>query len=108
MTTNYGVESMARTRRYHPRVADDLAAAVAYYDEISVSLGNRFRGSVRERFGIVTERPESFGRIHGEIRAAMVNRFPYVVLFECDGEAVNITGVFHATSDRGKWFERQI
>lgn len=40
---------MAKTRRYHPLVADDLAAAVAYYDGISVDLGNRFRASVRDR-----------------------------------------------------------
>ena len=37
--TNFGVASMARTRRYHPLVGDDLTAAVAYYDEISVDPG---------------------------------------------------------------------
>jgi hypothetical protein len=49
---------------YHPLVADDLAAAVAHYDNISVDLGNRFRVSVRNRIDTVSERPESFGRIH--------------------------------------------
>ncbi len=55
---------MARTRRYHPLVGEDLAAAVRYYDEISVDLGNRFRASVRERIEIVTHRPDSFGPVH--------------------------------------------
>jgi putative addiction module component (TIGR02574 family) len=59
-----GGESMASTRHYHPLVADDLAAAVAHYDDISVDLGNRFRVSVRNRIDTVLERPESFGRIH--------------------------------------------
>ena len=80
--TNFGGELMARTRRYHPLVADDLAAAVAYYDAISVDLGNRFRASIRNRIETITDRPGSFGRIYEQLRAAMIDRFPYVVLFE--------------------------
>jgi len=97
---------MARTRRYHPLVAQDLAAAVAYYDDISVDLGNRFRASVRDRMSTITDRPDSFGRVHEQLRVAMVDRFPYVILFEHEIEAVNILGVFHAASDRERWFER--
>ena len=77
---------MARRRRYHPEVADDLATAVSYYDDISVDLGNRFRASVRDLIATITDRPDSYGRIHGELRVALVNRFPYVVLFEHEPE----------------------
>ncbi len=104
--TNYGGASMANTRRYHPLVVDDLSGAVAYYDEISVDLGNRFREAVRDRIETITERPDSYGRIHGQFRAAMLDRFPYVVLFEHEKETVVILGVFHAASDRERWFER--
>lgn len=99
---------MARTRRYHPLVANDLAAAVAYYDNISADLGNRFRASVRSLFATITERPDSYGRIHQQLRAAMVDRFPYVVLFEHKIESVGILGVFHAASDREGWFQRTV
>jgi hypothetical protein len=105
---SFGGESMARTRHYHPLVADDLAAAVAHYDGISVDLGNRFRVSVRNRIDTVSERPESFGRIHEQLRAAMVDRFPYVILFEYEKDTVSILGIFHAASDRGPWFERSL
>ena len=97
---------MARRRRYHPFVASDLAAAVAHYDNISVELGNRFRSSVRDRIRVITERPDSYGCIHEQLRAAMVEHFPYVVLFELLDDAVTILGIFHAASDRGRWFER--
>ena len=105
---SFGGESMAKTRRYHPLVADDLAAAVAYYDGISVDLGNRFRDSVRNRIETISERPDSFGRIHQQLRAAMLDRFPYVVLFEHEHETVAILGIFHAASDRERWFERTL
>jgi plasmid stabilization system protein ParE len=98
---------MVNTRRYHPAVADDLAAATTYYDEISLDLGNRFRKAVRERIQRIAERPESFGRIHEQLRAAMVERFPYVIVFEYDSKTVAILGVLHASSDRGRWFERR-
>lgn len=99
---------MARARRYHPLVAGDLAAAVGYYDDISVDLGNRFRNSVRNRIETITNRPDSFGRVHEQLRAAMVEQFPYVVLFEHDNETVAILGLFHAASDRERWFERSL
>ena len=99
---------MARTRRFHPLVAADLAEAISYFDEVSVELGNRFRDSVRQRLVSITDFPESYACIHERIRAAMINRFPYVVLYELRDEAVAILGVFHAASDRTGWFERSL
>lgn len=75
MTTSFGGVSMARTRRYHPRFAEDLAAAVGDYDDISVDLGNRFRAAVRDRLETITHYPEAFGRIHEQLRATLINRF---------------------------------
>ena len=99
---------MARKRRYHPQVADDLSTAVGYYDDISVDLGNRFRASIRKRLRLITERPDSFGRIHGNMRVTLVDRFPYVILFEERSEIVAVLGVFHAASDQKGWFERSL
>lgn len=97
---------MARIRRYHPLVADDLIAAVASYDDVSIDLGNRFRDAVRQRLESITDYPESYGTIHQQICAGMTSKFPYVILFEFDEENVEILGVFHAASDREGWFER--
>ena len=99
---------MAKLRRYHPLVADDLAAATAHYDEISVDLGNRFRASLRDRIDTITERPDSFGRIHDQYRIALLEQFPYVILFEHDNETVAILGIFHAASDPSGWFGRRV
>ena len=97
---------MASRRRYHPSVADYLSAATGYYDEISADLGNRFRASVRARLRDVAVRPESFGRLKNEMRAATLDRFPYVMIFENRDNHVAILGVFHAASDQKGWFDR--
>ena len=99
---------MASERRYHPLVADDLSSAASYYDGISIELGNRFRSAVRIRFETISSRPESFGCINGVYRAAVVERFPYVIMFESIDDLVSILGVFHAASDRVGWFDRSL
>jgi hypothetical protein len=99
---------MGKEPRYHPLVAEDLATAVKQYDDISIDLGNRFRASVRSRVEFITEHPESYARIHDQLRAVTVERFPYVILYELEGGVVAILGVFHAASDRERWFERAL
>jgi plasmid stabilization system protein ParE len=99
---------MADIRRFHPLVADDLAAAVGYYNELSTDLGNQFRDAVRDRLESISEFPESYGCIHEQIRAAMTLRFPYVILFEHRENTVAILGVFHAASDHAGWFDRAV
>ena len=106
--TNFGGALMASIRRYHPLVADDLSAATGYYDEISADLGNRFRASVRARLRDVAERPESFGHLQNEMRAAILDRFPYVMIFENRDKHIAILGVFHAASDQRGWFDRSL
>lgn len=94
------------TERYHPLFASDLAVACSYYDSIAETLGNRFRGNVRSIIQTVVERPESFGLIGDDFRGALVNRFPYVVVFTNDGGIPTIFGLRHAASDRRDWFGR--
>ena len=94
------------TERYHPLVAADLREAWAHYDAIASSLGDQFRESVQMKIQTITERPESFGRIVGEFRGAMIDRFPYVVVFTVDNDVPCIYGIRHAASDRKTWFRR--
>ncbi len=96
------------TERYHPLFASDLATACSYYDSISNTLGDRFRVNVRSIVQAIVERPESFGRIGGEFRGALVGRFPYVVVFTVGDGMLLIFGLRHAASDRIDWFSRSM
>lgn len=92
--------------RYHPLVAVELRDACLRYDAISPALGNRFRASVQARLEAIVQRPESLGTIVGEFRGALVDRFPYVVVFAVENGVPCIYGVRHAASDRKSWFDR--
>lgn len=105
MLMSFGGALMA-TERYHPLFAIDLANACSHFDSISETLGNRFRINIRSRIQTVVQRPESFGRIGGEFRGALIDRFPYVVVFTVDGGIPTFFGLRHAASDRNDWFSR--
>ena len=94
------------TERYHPLVAVDLRDACQHYDAIARTLGNRFRTNVQMKIQAIVERPESFARIGGDFWGALINRFPYVVVFTVENGVPCIYGVRHAASDRKPWFDR--
>ena len=98
---------MGKLRRYHPQFVSDLSLATTYYDSISTQLGNRFRELVRHKLDRILEEPELYGRIREDVRAAMVDRFPYVILYEVRNDFVLMLGIHHAASDRSGWFERE-
>jgi hypothetical protein len=91
--------------RFHPHVATDLAEAIAWYDERSRGLGNRFRAAVNACFDDVALAPESFARAFSDsdMRFVRVRRFPYLVLYRLRGRTVEVLGVFHGASDPEKW-----
>lgn len=98
---------MAEPLHFHPLVADDLAAAAAWYDEISIELGNRFRRAVDSRLDAVELRPESFGLVDQPLRAARVGKFPYLIVYEHSSIVTEVLGVFHTASDPNKWRGRK-
>jgi plasmid stabilization system protein ParE len=99
---------MAKRLRYHPLVADDISAAIDWYEGRSVGLGERFRWVVDARFDDIVAAPEMFPRAVDDLdfRFARIPKFPYLVLFRVRAEIVYVLGVFHAASDPAKWRRR--
>ena len=97
---------MADRLRFHPLVASDLRDAIAWYDGISIQLGNRFRKMVNDRFDQIADHPKKFAVAYEDVRFARVKRFPYLVLFSERRDAIFVLGVFHGASDPMKWGHR--
>ena len=94
---------MASPLRFHPEVAADLEAATQWYDEISIQLGNRFRRAINRSLDAIAQRPEWFGRIRGERRAARIKGFPYLVIYEIVSGSVEILAILHGATDPDQW-----
>ena len=98
---------MTYDKRLHKLFPADIAQATQYYDDISVDLGNRFRDGVRFMLAEISDRPESFGFVRKPLRVAMINGFPYLLLFTVEKSVVYVAGLYHASSDPDRWSERK-
>ena len=99
---------MARRLRFHPLVADDIWAAIDWYEGRSAGLGERFRSAVDGRFDDIIASPEMFPRAFddADYRFARIPKFPYLVLFRVRPSAVHVVGLFHSATDPKKWRRR--
>ena len=73
---------------FRRRVGQDLAGAHGWYEEQREGLGEDFLASVDASFDAIERFPEIFARVHGEVRRAMVSRFPYAVFYRIEPEQV--------------------
>jgi plasmid stabilization system protein ParE len=77
-----------------------------WYEARSPGLGLAFAQALDATFEAIVQRPEAFARVRGELRQALLRRFPYSVLFAHDGDEVVVTTVHHHRRDPRRWQSR--
>jgi len=88
---------------YRRKVGRDLAAGFGYYEEQTRGLGEQFLGAVDASFGAIERYPEMFARVHGEVRRALVSRFPYGIFYRVESKRVVVLAVLHTARDPKVW-----
>ena len=78
---------------YRRKVGRDLAGGFGYYEGQSEGLGERFLAAVDSAFDAIERYPEMFSRVHGEVRRAVISKFPYAVFFRIDPKRVVVLTV---------------
>ncbi len=97
--------------RFAPEVADDLVAAVRWYEERRAGLGDELLAELESILPIIGSRPRSFPRLVTkspayEIRRALLPRFPYAIVFLVRAEELRVLAVAHAKRRPGYWLGR--
>ncbi len=98
--------------RVHRRATEEIREAAEWYDARSAGLGVRFVRSVREVFEQIDSTPEQFSQLETlttdlPIRRAMVNGFPYIVVFEPIDDEVFVFAVAHTSRRPNYWRRRK-
>lgn len=91
---------------FHPLFDCDVREAADWYDGRSATLGEAFVAAAKATVNAIKSDPRRFPKLEGELRFALLDRFPYVVLFECEADRLYLAGLFHAARDPAKWRER--
>ena len=94
---------MALSVVYRRKVGRDLARAYRWYEEQRAGLGEEFLAAVDRSFGAIEQFPEMFARVQGEVRRAILSRFPYAVFYRIDPRQVVVFTVLHTARDPKLW-----
>ena len=88
---------------YRRKVGRDLAGGFGYYEGQSEGLGEKFLAAVDSAFNALERYPEMFSRVYGEVRRAIVSKFPYAVFFRVEPKRVVVLTVLHTARDPKLW-----
>lgn len=80
--------------------------AADWYEQQQTNLGLKFVAKVQATFDRVCRVPRQFPVVFGEARQAIVDRFPYSVLFLVESKRIVVLAVFHHRRDPSVWKRR--
>ena len=90
-----------------PRARLDLGAAARWYDRERAGLGGEFVTAVAAAVAGLAHGPERFPVVHGDLRRAPVDRFPYALTFRMVRGIVRVVACTHYRRHPGRWQERR-
>lgn len=88
---------------YRRKVGRDLAGGYAWYSGQRHGLGEEFLAAVNAAFDTIEHFPEILACVHGEVRRAVVSRFPYAIFYRVETKRVVVLTVLHTARDPKVW-----
>lgn len=97
---------MAQRLAYLAEIDDEIAAALAWYHAHSPALAERFYAELRATLDKVRLHPLRFRRNLDGTRRAILDSFPYMVVYLALDAKVVVVAVAHAHRRPGYWRRR--
>ncbi len=94
---------MSRPLRLLPDAKAEFDDAADRYERQQVGLGLDFLARVGDVLTRIAANPRLHAAVGGDVRKAVVRRFPYVVLYREDAGEVVVIAVFHTSRDPSIW-----
>lgn len=92
--------------RFHEAADAELSEAVAYYDGKALGLGDRFLAEVKAATRYIEQHPEIAPVIDEDVRAKVLVRFPYSLMYVIEEHELYIVAVAHQSKRPGHWADR--
>ena len=93
--------------RFHPEAERELREAVTFYEEIESGLGYDLSVEVYSAVQRAVSYPKAWPLFEGDIRRALVRRFPYGVLYSEEEDVLLIIAVMNLHREPGYWKGRR-
>lgn len=92
--------------RFHDAADAELTEAVAYYDGKASGLGDRFLAEVKAAARLIERYPEIAPVVDLGVRARVLSKFPYQLIYVVEPEELYILAVGHLSKRPGYWADR--
>ena len=84
---------------FRPIARLEMDEAMGWYQKQKEGLEAEFKDAVGQLLERIAASPLRFGPVRGEIRRALLRRFPYAIHFVPEPNAVIVLAVFHTKRD---------
>lgn len=91
---------------FRPAARTELRDACDWYDGQQAGLGLALAQVVADTLDRIEAHPTLYPRVEGEVRRAVLARFPYGLFYRVGSEAIEVLAVFHHRRDPQVWRER--
>lgn len=68
--------------------------------------GERFLGEIFQAGGRISQHPEAWPDISGQVRRCLLNRFPFGLLFRIEADRYYVLAVMHLRREPNYWKNR--
>ena len=98
---------MVRKIVVQPGAEEDTEDAYNWYEDQQTGLGGLFLEELAAFYKKIELNPEIFGNATKRYKQAILNRFPYVVIYEITKTELHIYAVFHTSRNPAKKFKKR-
>ncbi len=85
----------------------DFLEAMEWYGSIREELAVDFLFNLEHALDNILRSPLAYPMIHGNVRRAILKRFPYGVFYSIRGTAIVVVSLFHTSRSPSIWQARQ-
>lgn len=94
------------TFSFHPEAEVEFNEAIDYYEDKEQGLGYDFAIEVYATIQRIIAFPKAWQVLKGEVRRALVKRFPYGILYAIEDNEIKIIAVMHLHRKPEYWGRR--
>jgi plasmid stabilization system protein ParE len=92
---------------FHPEAEAEFDDAALFYESRVMGLGRQFAAEVQRVVTFICKYPEAGARVRLPVRRALVDRFPYAVVYRRERESIQILAIAHVRKLPGYWRRRK-
>jgi plasmid stabilization system protein ParE len=90
-----------------PEAEEEAKEAAHWYEQQKRGLGGDFLDSLRSARRSIEQNPATYRtRYKKKVRACVVDRFPYLILYVVEKKDIKVISVFHTARNPQIWKER--